>query len=125
MASLPCDKRHRLRTGAEFRNVFQQRNKPRKHGIFTIRRGNNALGYARLGCAIPLRHAGNAVRRNLIRRVVKESFRLCRHRLGSNDYVVTCHAPLDDHDSRALAQMLFSAWDGIAKTIAAIARERA
>lgn len=118
MASLAYGKQHRLRAGHEFRHVFQQRNKPFRQGIFTIRHCGNSLGYARLGCAVSRKNAGNAVRRNLIRRVIKESFRIHLRQLGSNDYVVTCRAPLDNHTPKVLAEMLLFAWEKLADNAA-------
>lgn len=48
----------------------------------------NLEGRPRLGLAISKRHAGNAVQRNLIKRIVRESFRLWQQRLPPMDIVV-------------------------------------
>jgi ribonuclease P protein component len=47
---------------------------------------------ARLGLIIAKRYAPHAVTRNAIKRVVRESFRLCQTRLPAADYVVRLHA---------------------------------
>ena len=50
---------------------------------------SNELGFARLGMSVSTRSAGNSVKRNRVRRLVREFFRLSRARLPALDYVVT------------------------------------
>ena len=65
-----------------------------KHGIrvrtpaFTIAAlPGRSTTRARLGCAVS-RRVGNAVVRNRVRRLIKETFRRIAHRLGPIDFVV-------------------------------------
>ncbi|HUB26147.1 MAG TPA: ribonuclease P protein component [Tepidisphaeraceae bacterium] len=56
----------------------------------------NPVGYTRIGISIG-RHAGNAVRRNRIKRLIREAFRLSQHELPAGvDVVISvkAHAPL-------------------------------
>jgi ribonuclease P protein component len=48
----------------------------------------NDLGHARLGLAVGVKSAGNAVNRNRIKRVVREAFRRRQQELPSVDMVV-------------------------------------
>ena len=58
----------------------------RRH--FTLYVRPNGLGEARLGIIASKRAAPRAVDRNRVKRLVREAFRLCRHRLGGIDLVV-------------------------------------
>jgi ribonuclease P protein component len=69
----------RLLRGAEFSRVLAegQRGGDRLLQIWAL---PNDLGYTRLGLIVGRRH-GNAVRRNRIKRVLREAFRLSREQL--------------------------------------------
>jgi len=56
--------------------------------LFTVIARPNEVGRARLGMAVGVRTAGCAVNRNLIRRVVRERFRLTQQELPPVDVVV-------------------------------------
>ena len=58
-------------------------------GPFGIHYVANGGKHARLGMAVSIRVAGSAVRRNGIRRVIRESFRLHQHELPALDVFVT------------------------------------
>ncbi len=65
-------------------------------GPLTVYGLPNGLGYPRLGMSVG-RKVGNAVRRNRIRRLIRESFRLMQHDLPEGyDLVVVVrpHEPL-------------------------------
>ncbi len=73
----------RLHGGRAFASVFDGR--CRKHvGPVTVYGKPNGLGYSRLGLSVS-RRVGNAVRRNRIKRLLREAFRLQQHDLPRGD----------------------------------------
>jgi ribonuclease P protein component len=105
MMTEPADSSHRfphtlrLLRAAEFEAVREA--KAAKHaGPLRVGSMPNTLGHNRIGLAIS-RRAGNAVRRNRIKRVLREAFRLLQHELpGSYDLVVAVRP----HERATLAQ---------------------
>ncbi|MDD3815585.1 MAG: ribonuclease P protein component [Desulfocapsaceae bacterium] len=69
-------KSHLLRKGWEFEQVYKQGR--RLHGKgFTLIFNRNELGYSRIGISVH-RQIRGAVKRNRIKRIIRESFRLHR-----------------------------------------------
>jgi ribonuclease P protein component len=87
---------------AEFKNVFARACKlGGKH--LTVLAKRNTLGHPRLGLAISRKHVKTAVGRNLIKRQVRESFRLHQDIIGNFDVVVVAKpgvARLSRHELR-------------------------
>src|SRR5829696_5887233 len=91
--SLP--KSRHLRLPSEFAAVYDAK-VPESRGPLTAYAMPNPLGHPRLGMSVS-RKVGNAVRRNRIRRLIRESFRLLQHDLPQGyDLVVVVrpHEPL-------------------------------
>ena len=65
--------------------------------------------------AVGLRTVGSAVRRNRIRRIIRESFRLHQQQLPEVDIVVHARARSRDADSNALFASLKTLWGQIRK----------
>ena len=61
-------------------------------GLFAVIARPNGLDHPRLGMAVGIRIAGNAVNRNRIRRVVRERFRLSQQELPPVDVVVNARS---------------------------------
>ncbi|WP_456387310.1 ribonuclease P protein component [Desulfolithobacter sp.] len=81
-------KAHLLRKSREFDRVYRQGRRLRGHGMQIIFRPND-LPYNRLGISVH-RKTGGAVRRNRIKRIIRESFRCNRDLYPSNsDIVIT------------------------------------
>lgn len=92
---------HRLRKTDEFSSVFAFRRILRgKHFDLLYRPGSAAS--ARLGVVIAKKYVRSAVNRNLIRRIVRESFRLSRTKLPQRDIVVRVSARMVTPDRRTL-----------------------
>ena len=81
----PC---HRLRSAADFERVYRS-GKRAGDGLFAVNALANESGFARLGMSVSTRTVGNAVRRNRVRRIIRELFRLRQATLAPLDFVVT------------------------------------
>ena len=91
--SLP--KSRHLRRPAEFQSVYAGKTRESR-GPLTLYALPNEFGHPRLGMSVA-RKVGTAVRRNRIRRLIRESFRLLQHDLPQGyDWVVVVrpHEPL-------------------------------
>jgi ribonuclease P protein component len=76
------------------------------------------LGFARLGLSVGARAVGNAVSRNRIKRLVRESFRLHQQDLPSVDIVVNARHGARDGDNAGLRRSLERHWRAISKQCA-------
>jgi ribonuclease P protein component len=87
---------HRVRSRTDFGAVFDAKVRQARGPIMLYARPNG-LDHPRLGLAVP-RRVGTAVRRNRIKRLLRESFRLKQHDLPAGfDLIVVVrpHAPLE------------------------------
>lgn len=106
---------HKLRTGKDFERV-RRCGRRASDAFFGVQYAENATGHARLGMAVSLRTAGSAVRRNRIRRLIRESFRLNQGRLPSADIVVNARAATREAGARQIADSLEKLWDRIGRS---------
>jgi ribonuclease P protein component len=93
----------RLRSGRQFRAVYEARVSHRV-GPLVIYALPNGLDHLRLGLSVP-RRVGRAVKRNRMKRFLREAFRLQQHELpGGYDVVVNVqpHESLDPAEYRRL-----------------------
>ena len=70
----------------------------------------NEMGYARLGMAVSARAIRSAVRRNRIRRLVRETFRMHQHELPAIDLFVMVRATADRGGNAELVASLERIW---------------
>lgn len=99
----------RLTTDAQFRHVFLTASKI-KSELCAIFFCNNNLGHPRLGVVVPKKSIKMANRRNCFKRIVRESFRLKQHQLGSFDIIVLSYRNTTNVFKEKLCQQLESYW---------------
>jgi len=103
---------HHLHSGADFDRVYRQGRRAGDN-LFTINVLANAEGHARLGMSVSYRSVGKAVRRNYIRRLIREVFRHAKTELPNLDYVVTSRPGARDASEpdivRSLEKLLLDA----------------
>jgi ribonuclease P protein component len=99
----------RLRKPGEFKRVYAT---GRRMGneYFTINAQPNELAGARLGLSVAVRAMGNAVARNRIRRMIRESFRLNQALLPPLDMVIGVRAGVRTAEPAQLRASLDLLW---------------
>lgn len=102
-----------LRRPVEFRRVFDHGAKSADR-YFVMLTATNDETKPRLGLAISKKAVGGTnVRRNRIRRVVRESFRLHQHFLPGVDVVIMARAAIKNATTDELQQSLKKHWQSI------------
>ncbi|QCI25825.1 ribonuclease P protein component [Buchnera aphidicola] len=77
----------RLLTTTDFKKVFNI-SKKNHHSIVIIFNIKNQFNYPRLGIIISKKVSKLSYQRNLIKRLVRESFRLSQHHLKKLDFII-------------------------------------
>jgi ribonuclease P protein component len=108
--TFPAQKR--LRRKSEFDAAYA-RGRRFGNGFFAVTASSNDKHGARLGMAVAVRTAGNAVERNRIRRIVRESFRLHQHVLPAVDIVVSARPQARGAPGAQLHASLAAMWQTI------------
>lgn len=104
---------HRLRSKPQFDSVYAGGRRVDDR-FFALRVKPNDLGHPRIGLAVAVRTAGNAVLRNRLRRLIRESFRLTQHELPPVDIVVAAKFPAREAPAPALRASLATLWKRVA-----------
>jgi ribonuclease P protein component len=107
----------RLRTKRDFETVYGD-SRRFDDRFFGLRVRVNKAKQARIGLAVAVKVAGNAVRRNRIRRLIRETFRLAQHELPPVDVVVTAKIPAREAPAPALRASLAGLWQRVATACA-------
>lgn len=87
-------------------------------GLFSVIARPNGLGHARLGLAVGVRAAGNAVRRNRVKRVVREIFRANQQELPPVDLVVNARPGAGQASTAAIRASVLALWDRVCQRCA-------
>ena len=78
----------------------------------------NEAGQARLGLAVGIKAAGNAVQRNRLKRLARESFRHAQQDLPPVDVVINARPVAGKSSSVEIRASLQSHWDRIVRRCA-------
>lgn len=110
-----------MRRKSEFDAVYRRGHRL-SDSLFTVTHLPNSLGHPRLGLAIAARTAGDAVDRNRIRRVIRESFRLAQATLPAADIVVGARSGVRAADNARLRSSLEGLWARVRQSCATCSR---
>jgi ribonuclease P protein component len=105
---------HRLRHKPQFDLLYRE-GRRQSDDLFVFILRPNKLTHARLGLSISAKAVGNAVSRNRVKRVVRESFRLNLHRLPSIDVVINARVPARTAPNAQLTRSLEQLWDKLVR----------
>lgn len=106
-------KQERLLTAADFKNIFNASPLRIAHPSLLILAKPNDLGTARLGLIIAKKHVKKAVRRNRLKRLIRESFRT--HPLPEIDVIVLARSGADIPDNTKIISILNDLWKRVSK----------
>jgi ribonuclease P protein component len=120
-ARLTLPARLRLRRKSDFDAAYA-RGWRMGNGFFAVTATHNDTGAARLGLAVALRAAGNAVMRNRLRRLIRESFRLHQAEIPCVDLVVSARASARGATPAELRASLDELWKRVSERCAASQR---
>ncbi|MEH6502697.1 MAG: ribonuclease P protein component [Cycloclasticus sp.] len=103
-------KTDRLNTSADYSNVFKGA-KRSKDNLFTVLAKGNHDSFARLGLAIAKKSVKKATQRNLIKRIVRETFRRQKDSLKAHDFVVLCRDQAALANKKELSLSIQKHWE--------------
>ena len=113
-AAAAYPRHYRLLGAAQYQQVFRHCEVKANDRLITVLAVSNDLQHPRLGTAVSIKAAGNAVKRNRIKRLLRESFRLHRALLGSFDLVVLVRPGISSLSNQQLLNALDTHWRTIA-----------
>lgn len=99
---------------SEYKYVFN-RAKRSSDAFITILYRVNQLNYPRLGLAISKKQIKSAVKRNLVKRIARESFRIKQYELSNIDIVVLIKSGIKTKQKNEMHQLYLKHWDYIIK----------
>jgi len=100
----------RLRSKADFSRVFQRPDRVLHGRYFRILTRDTGQGALRLGTAIARKHTRTAVRRNLAKRLARETLRQQAAHLPPVDVVVLSRPGIREAERRELREDLITLW---------------
>lgn len=108
-------KKHRLLNSGDFSYVFDKAVLKASHPAFTVLAKPSQSTTARLGLVVPKKQIKLAVRRNRVKRIVRESFRLTHKNLPQIDVIVLARSRADSMSNSELQSTLRGLWKRIKK----------
>jgi ribonuclease P protein component len=113
----PFTPAQRLHNKSEFDRVYKDARRF-ADAMFAVFVRPNAGTSARLGLSIAARVIGNSVRRNLVKRLIRESFRHHQHLFPAVDIVVNGRGGARNADNKAIIRSLERHWQSVSKQCA-------
>ena len=113
----PFTPAQRLHNKSDFDRVYKDARRF-ADAMFAIFVRPNTGTSARLGLSIAARIVGNAVRRNQVKRLIRESFRHHQHQFAALDIVVNGRAGARNADNKAIIRSLERHWQSVSKQCA-------
>ena len=107
----------RLHNKSDFDRVYRNAKRSADAWFAVFARPNGGTK-PRLGLSIAARIVGNAVRRNRIKRLIRESFRHYQHDLPAVDIVVNARSAARSADNVSIARSLERHWRNVSKQCA-------
>jgi len=108
-------RKHRLIANEEFKSIFDKAERISQKQM-TVLYKPNQKAYPRLGISVGKRVSSSAVRRNRIKRIIRESFRHHRENLKNVDIVVIARQPCDKLSNQKLREGLEKLWEKLRKS---------
>ena len=116
MATSGSSSVQRLTKAREFDEVFKGAKYRANCPGFLVLAIENRQSFSRIGMVVSKRTAGNAVNRNRIRRLIRESFRL-RFDMKGLDVVMVARPPASKMENSAMLEVLSDLWVRLSKTV--------
>ena len=109
---------HRLISQAEYKSLFDKSNKISQRYLLALFKPNQK-SHARLGLVIGKRAVNSAVKRNQIKRIARESFRLKQETLKGLDIVIIARQQCDKLSKQKLREGIDQLWEKLSAHSAA------
>ncbi|MFW1678296.1 ribonuclease P protein component [Pontibacter sp. JAM-7] len=100
----------RLLNGGDFQHVFNDVQLKVPDQPFLLLARPNPLGYPRIGFIISKKNVRLAVKRNRVRRIMRESFRLAQHQLPAVDMIILARKGIGELENEQLQKLMQKCW---------------
>ena len=108
-------KAYRLLNSSDYSNVFDNTSIKSSHPQFLILAKPNCHGHPRLGLIIAKKNVRLSVKRNRLKRLIRETFRTKQHNLPPIDAIVLARRGTENLNNIELTEILYKLWTRVAK----------
>lgn len=109
MLNYSLKKKSRLLKSIHFKYVFKKHVIQKKTELVILGRPN-LLGYPRLGISISRKNIKYAYKRNIIKRLIRETFRVLQHKLTFMDFIVIAKKNIIFLNNKNIINILENLW---------------